>query len=117
MLFTRFGINYNTIPERYRKGSVLVREEASVSRTVSSAPPLTCVSTQIPNSSDTSSLDTSNISGDHAPVTNATPLEDVPDAETGMTRSKKTKRRTQVTLYHCDIIDDSFWEARRYLLQ
>jgi len=26
MLFQRFNINYNAIPSRYRKGSVLVRE-------------------------------------------------------------------------------------------
>ncbi|KAI0342808.1 tRNAHis guanylyltransferase [Trametopsis cervina] len=26
ILFSRFGINYNTLPERFRKGSVLVRE-------------------------------------------------------------------------------------------
>ncbi|KZT02570.1 tRNAHis guanylyltransferase [Laetiporus sulphureus 93-53] len=27
MLHSKFGINYNTLPERYRKGSILVREE------------------------------------------------------------------------------------------
>lgn len=27
MLFSRFGINYNDLPPRFRKGSVLVREE------------------------------------------------------------------------------------------
>ena len=27
LLFSRFGLNYNDVPERYRKGSVLVRDE------------------------------------------------------------------------------------------
>ena len=27
LLFERFGINYNDVPERMRKGSVIVREE------------------------------------------------------------------------------------------
>ena len=31
ILFSRFGINYNTLPERYRKGSILVREEVGTS--------------------------------------------------------------------------------------
>ncbi|KAI0750554.1 tRNAHis guanylyltransferase [Irpex lacteus] len=31
ILFTRFGINYNTVAERYRKGSVLVREPVPMS--------------------------------------------------------------------------------------
>ncbi|RUS34220.1 Thg1 C terminal domain-containing protein [Jimgerdemannia flammicorona] len=30
MLFSRFGINYNAVPEMFRKGSVVVREEAEV---------------------------------------------------------------------------------------
>ena len=27
LLFSLFGLNYNDVPERYRKGSVLVRDE------------------------------------------------------------------------------------------
>ena len=29
MLFSRFGINYNALPSRFRKGSVLVREQVT----------------------------------------------------------------------------------------
>jgi tRNA(His) guanylyltransferase len=30
LLFSEFGINYNQLDERYRKGSVLVREKVSI---------------------------------------------------------------------------------------
>lgn len=30
LLFTQFGINYSDLPERFRKGSVVVREERAI---------------------------------------------------------------------------------------
>jgi hypothetical protein len=30
MLYQRFGINYNALPSRFRKGSVLVREQVGI---------------------------------------------------------------------------------------
>jgi tRNA(His) 5'-end guanylyltransferase len=30
MLFQRFGINYNALPARYRKGSIVIRVENKV---------------------------------------------------------------------------------------
>lgn len=32
MLFTRFGINYSTLPERFRKGSVVIRQRVTVEK-------------------------------------------------------------------------------------
>lgn len=36
LLFSRFGVNYNQLPARFRKGSVLVREEVGESGKVRS---------------------------------------------------------------------------------
>lgn len=34
MLFSKFGVNYNKLPERFRKGSVLYRQEAAQGSTL-----------------------------------------------------------------------------------
>lgn len=36
LLFTEFGINYSNLPQRFRKGSVVVRQESEVTTTNSS---------------------------------------------------------------------------------
>ncbi|KAI0787729.1 tRNAHis guanylyltransferase [Fomes fomentarius] len=66
ILFSRFGVNYNELPARFRKGSVLVREEGQprIRRAV----------------------------------------------------HKRTRIRTRVELYHCDIIGDEFWAAQPNIL-
>jgi tRNA(His) guanylyltransferase len=61
-----FKINYNELPARFRKGSVLLREEDDSDR-----------------------------------------LGRV---------SKGKKPHTKVTLLHCDIIGDLFWQERPYIL-
>jgi tRNA(His) 5'-end guanylyltransferase len=35
MMFSQFGINYNALPLRFRKGTVLVREQVNASSTPS----------------------------------------------------------------------------------
>ncbi|EKM48545.1 uncharacterized protein PHACADRAFT_202682 [Phanerochaete carnosa HHB-10118-sp] len=93
VLFSRFGINYNDIAERYRKGSVLVREKLTAA--------------------------------DASGITERMPVEDDdPEGGAGGTKevqsekkNKKPKIHAQVQLYHCDIIEQAFWDARPYLLE
>ncbi|KAH9945404.1 tRNAHis guanylyltransferase [Epithele typhae] len=82
MLFSRFGINYNEISARFRKGSVLVREPVPKTATENADPPAA--------------------EGDKQEGKGAS--------------KKKTRIRTTVELYHCDIIGDEFWDARPMLL-
>jgi len=90
LMFTRFGINYNELSARYRKGSVLVREEAST--TPNAAGSIGTSDTGI------SSVDTSHV--------------DL-DAER---KSSKSKSKTIVVVLHTDIIGDDFWASRPQLL-
>ncbi|KAA1467192.1 tRNAHis guanylyltransferase [Dentipellis sp. KUC8613] len=89
MLFNRFGINYNILPERFRKGSVLVREE-----------------NYEPSTDVASSAEDSNHPTPETKVIQRTKVK----------KSKKARARTHVVLYHCDIIGDAFWNERPWLL-
>ena len=101
ILFGRFGINYNELPDRFKKGSVLVREEVRTSATGSD----TFADTPAPQ-----------ITGE--PASQVTP--DGPPSGPAPARdkgsAKKARVRTAVTLYHCDIIGDEFWDARPNIL-
>ncbi|KIP07646.1 hypothetical protein PHLGIDRAFT_70673 [Phlebiopsis gigantea 11061_1 CR5-6] len=94
LLFSRYGTNYNSLPERYRKGSVLTAEHTEATRP-----------------------DIAENSGDASTVTPATRAEEGSGVVASRSKSKKSKVRTEVVLYHCDIIDPSFWGARPRLLQ
>ncbi|GJE88705.1 tRNAHis guanylyltransferase [Phanerochaete sordida] len=99
LLFSRFGVNYNTIPERYRKGSVLVREEVAghePSGTAESAPAEDKCATS------GSGAEASEVRVEHTQ---------------GTKKSKKPKVQTHIQLYHCDVIEQAFWGARPYLLE
>lgn len=88
MLFSRFGVNYNDLPARFRKGSILVREEVV--------------------------MGVEGVDGAEATPT----VEDAVPPTTPQSTSKKRKVRTRTTveLYHCDIIGDEFWNSRPHLL-
>ncbi|KAJ8520751.1 hypothetical protein ONZ45_g2473 [Pleurotus djamor] len=102
MLHSRFGINYNDLDPRFRKGSILVRDVPHDS--TSPEPP--------------------------APITPAVPADLVdPDAQEPQSQGasekpqmvkklpkKKGKPQTKINLLHCDIIQDAFWDARPHLL-
>ncbi|TFY62927.1 hypothetical protein EVG20_g6527 [Dentipellis fragilis] len=94
ILFNRFGINYNLLPERFRKGSVLVREEVKED------------SDPLPSSDVESSTENPNFPDSEAKVIQRTKEK----------KSKKARTRTHVVLYHCDIIRDPFWNERPWLL-
>ncbi|KAG2132987.1 Thg1 C terminal domain-containing protein [Suillus clintonianus] len=87
MLFSRFGINYNEISQRFKKGSVIVREIVHIP-------------------SHPQSIN----EGDEMP-----PLD--PPRQKRSKAKKKNKLETTVEVLHCDIIGDEFWLARPHLLQ
>ncbi|KAG5641868.1 hypothetical protein DXG03_004092 [Asterophora parasitica] len=89
ILFTRFQVNYNQIDERYRKGSVLVREEITE--------PVGDV-----------------FAGDE-PIGDAGDVEP-PQTKVKKGKKKEAKPKTRVVVLHCDVIRDEFWEARPSIL-
>ncbi|TFY67821.1 hypothetical protein EVJ58_g1382 [Rhodofomes roseus] len=92
MLHSRFSINYNSLPARFRKGSVLVREQVMPEKAVLLAPA--------------------------AEGAASTPGVEGPGIPQSSTRKppKKPKAQYTVELLHCDIIGDEFWDQRPYLL-
>jgi tRNA(His) guanylyltransferase len=118
-------MNYNDIDPRFRKGSVLYREEVSALLSLHSYKLL--IAHQIPQS------EIEDPSTDKPPVSQAGDVDEavaqadeassttVTDA--GLTRiktskSKKKQRQPVMTieLQHCDIIKDGFWVQRRWIL-
>ncbi|PIL35648.1 hypothetical protein GSI_02378 [Ganoderma sinense ZZ0214-1] len=87
MLFSRFGVNYNDLPARFRKGSIVVREEITTS-----------------------------VQGVDGVVAASGAEGVVPPTTPQSTLKTKVRTRTTVELYHCDIIGDEFWDSRPNLL-
>jgi tRNA(His) guanylyltransferase len=114
LLHTKFGINYNQVSERYRKGSVLVRDVVQVwpllSRSRTNLPGE--ISSQ-PNLAQSSNGDTNTAaSADHT----AEALDvDARDTNPHV-KGSKLKTRMELHMLHCDIISDEFWAARPWLL-
>ncbi|KAG1770923.1 Thg1 C terminal domain-containing protein [Suillus occidentalis] len=103
MLFSRFGINYNEISQRFKKGSVIVREIVRVIGTPDcsgASDPLTNIP---PHPQSTNEDD-------------ETPTFDPPRQKRSKAK-KKNKLETTVEILHCDIIGDEFWLARPQLLE
>ncbi|KAF8577581.1 tRNAHis guanylyltransferase [Ramaria rubella] len=96
MLFDRFGINYNELPARFRKGSVLVRVEV----------PLPNVQPAVSNSEtlhiETPPVDAFTAEAPHQLITKK--------------HGKKVKPSHQVSVLHCDVIKDEFWLEHPELL-
>ncbi|KAH9955893.1 Thg1 C terminal domain-containing protein [Russula dissimulans] len=97
MLFQRFNINYNAVPSRYRKGSVLVRE------------PVLNLDGDETEGKKTSVRDVARTS--HALVGPESEL-----VSPKLREKYRTKHEAmRIALLHCDIIGDEFWKHRPYL--
>jgi tRNA(His) guanylyltransferase len=97
ILFSRFGINYNTVPSRFRKGSVLVREKVTVQVS------LECW----PVDERASQLEKPDVK----------PIGEICEGDSGSGKQKERQTWTRITLLHCDIIGDEFWDERPYILE
>lgn len=114
MLFSRFGVNYNEISQRFKKGSVVVRE-------IVAPEPL--------DKGEYIERDESpECSGASNPLTNIPPHSQStneadetskfdPPRQKHFKAKKKNKLETTVEILHCDIIGDEFWLARPQLLE
>ncbi|KAF5327356.1 hypothetical protein D9619_004990 [Psilocybe cf. subviscida] len=106
ILFAKFGINYSNIDERFRKGSVLFREEIPMSEGEPTP--------QAPTPETATTADgTLAISESAAPLSEPLPTKE--------TKPKKDKKRdnqpmTRIEIVHCDIIKDDFWNAHPKIL-
>ncbi|KAL0945493.1 hypothetical protein HGRIS_000978 [Hohenbuehelia grisea] len=108
ILFKRYGINYNELDPRFRKGSVIVRElvdEPAPSETIL-AQPINNGTSQEP----TGLPEQANVASPGSLVAS--------NAEKPRPGKKtKTKSRTRIEILHCDIIADDFWTPRPHLLE
>jgi len=90
LLFESFGINYNDVPERMRKGSVVVREEVWDSL-YSEYPFLLTLAGKVVKEGDPSDVENKG-------------------------KGKRRRGLMQVTVLHCDLIRDEFWKERPHIV-
>ncbi|CAE7148309.1 unnamed protein product, partial [Rhizoctonia solani] len=105
ILFSSFSINYNALPERFKKGSILVREVVR---------------------SELAQVASADVQKQNIDITDASdPVMDtqiVADANPVKPKSKQTAKKdkrgppTTIRVIHVDIIKDEFWTARPELL-
>ncbi|KAG8769155.1 tRNA-His guanylyltransferase [Ceratobasidium sp. 428] len=108
ILFQDFKINYNALPERFKKGSVLVRE---VLPRIDPASDVIISDAQEGKPKDQAGAET--------PATDETSSKDPTTVMAKSKRSSKKKQRpppTVVHIVHVDIIKDDFWTARPEIL-
>ncbi|MCJ1333966.1 tRNA-His guanylyltransferase [Thelotrema lepadinum] len=86
ILFSKFGINYNNEPERFKKGTIVYRNYENE------------------HGNESQPLDTTS-SKDHK-VTSKTQRE----------KERKRKQKAQITVDNVDIIKDTFWDGKPWLL-
>ncbi|KAF8823901.1 hypothetical protein HHX47_DHR9000214 [Lentinula edodes] len=104
ILFSRFGVNYDKLDPRYRKGSVFVRAEVpSYVSAFSAVSYMTAQTAEEP-------VDELSIKTDAAST-----QADV--SGEALKKKKKGKVATQLELLHCDIIRDDFWEKYGHILR
>jgi len=89
ILFSKFGINYNNEPEIYRKGTVLYRSYV-----------------QAGSAGEAGTTSETKSSGK---VAN-------PASKTQIDKQRKSKPKATITMEHCDLISDTFWLVRPYIL-
>jgi tRNA(His) guanylyltransferase len=103
ILFSRFGINYNDIDPRFRKGSIVLKETVGpilivIARTVLIfLKPPQVLTPERPEEDQAAEKSEGN-----------------KDLTTPTTPSKQKK---VITALHCDIIQDEFWNQRPHLLE
>jgi len=123
MLFSRFGINYNEISARFRKGSTVVREIVTSSdEHEQSEPPILLPGTEQEHGEcpmRTTVFDPSTSIQSPSQFTDEGDKTLTPDPphQKRFKAKKKVKLETTVEVLHCDIISDEFWLARPHLME
>jgi len=103
MLYSKYGINYNALPRRFRTGSVLVREQL--------------VNGEI-DAGGLSLEDTPETNSVGTPASNRVSIGSEEDVVTPRVSGNHLSRQetSRIALLHCDIIKEEFWNQRPYLL-
>ncbi|KAJ8588248.1 tRNAHis guanylyltransferase [Rhizopogon salebrosus TDB-379] len=125
MLFSRFGINYNEISDRFKKGSVIVREVVEPSNEHEQPePPIPSARSGTEQECDESperraTIDppaSIQIPSQLTDDGDKTPPPGLPHRMRTDAKKKKVKLETTIEVLHCDIISDEFWLTRLHLL-
>ncbi|KAL7415944.1 tRNAHis guanylyltransferase-domain-containing protein [Mrakia frigida] len=130
ILFKRFGISYGKLEERFKKGSVMIREETPVASTSTASQAVepialsterseekTSTSTPLDSSLSTLSLNPPSNLDASEPSSSPTPVH--PPRRTNRKEKPPLLQdgtRGKVVVLHVDIIKDEFWNERRWLL-
>lgn len=103
ILFSRFGVNYNSEPEMYKKGSCIFREYEAATLPEDGPP-----------SSAPEKLGGGSILTDGWDSRTS----DVPEklSKTQQEKQRRAKTKAQVVIRHIDIIKDDFWDQRPWIL-
>jgi tRNA(His) guanylyltransferase len=132
-LFTQFGINYNTLPAMFRKGSILVREEApeaGPSRQSITQPDSAGVESRaaVDDGSGADAIEegvaalelSSGVDGAEGDTPEAVAASAPTDVRLRSKRGKRVKPYEgltgQIVVLHEDLIRDAFWSQRPWLL-
>ncbi|TKA57724.1 hypothetical protein B0A53_00873 [Rhodotorula sp. CCFEE 5036] len=100
LLFSRFGINYNTVDDMYKKGSIVIWE-------VETSPPPRQETTEEP--AEDEATEEANLSGVDAPR----PSSSIPAGVKLRQRKKPAKSKRRLVVVHEDLINDAWWESGR----
>ncbi|EPS37025.1 hypothetical protein H072_9405 [Dactylellina haptotyla CBS 200.50] len=98
ILFSRFGINYNNEEEIFRKGSIIYRNYAAV--------PDSTAETEEKAGAET------------APTTTVTVPAETQKGKSRSQQKREAKKlaKAEVVVEHVDIIKDTFWETRPWII-
>ena len=99
ILWSRYGINYNNEPEMFRKGSVVFREY------------------ELDDTPQINGNRSSNAEQELEPESSTeVPEEAAVPSKTQAEKSRKAKAKAAIVVEHVDIINDTFWEKRPWIL-
>ncbi|EXJ88103.1 tRNA(His) guanylyltransferase [Capronia coronata CBS 617.96] len=112
ILWSRFGINYNSEPEMFRKGSVVFREYA--------LEPVTSTSSGNDNDEDRHGKEKRGDIATHIHEEDEDDEDEVDDgfasvSKTQAEKIRKTRQKAKVVTRHVDIIKDEFWLRRPWI--
>ena len=105
MLFSKFGINYNKLPQLYRKGTTLIWQSPQHRETAA---------TQHKETAATQHKETAATQHKETAVTQ--PVNQVNTAESGGRPAMKKQIKQEILVLNVDIIGEQFWKEHPHIL-
>jgi tRNA(His) guanylyltransferase len=116
LLFSRFKINYNNLPEDFKKGSVLVRTDPRLTK----GPSKLDTPAPGPDGTEAAGAATPDLAASATPAAPAPEAEQSAAAAAGPPHPSAAKpfdgRSGPIVVLHTDIIKEPFWAERPWLL-